>query len=148
MADSPPPSFTPVPVRRRRDGWTPERQLLFIARLIECRCPSHAARQVGLSRESAYRLRRHSGAASFAAAWDAVLAAPPEPCGPGAYERAFKGVLAPVVYRGCKVGERRVFDRRSVRAILAAYYRARDAEKAHRKAQAKKRKKMDFDPTL
>jgi hypothetical protein len=40
-------------------------------------CVDRSARTVGMSRESAYRLRRRKGAESFAAAWDAILAACP-----------------------------------------------------------------------
>jgi hypothetical protein len=70
-------SFTPVPVRARRDGWTAERQHAFIAALARTGCVGRAALEVGMSRESAYRLRRRRGAESFAAAWDSILAARP-----------------------------------------------------------------------
>lgn len=49
MAESlqpPPPAFTPVPVRARRDGWTPARQFRFIAMLAETGSPARAARPV------------------------------------------------------------------------------------------------------
>jgi hypothetical protein len=76
--DSPPrrrvPAFTPVPLRYRRDGWTPRRQADFLGRLAAARSVSAAAAFVGMARESAYRLRDRPGAESFAAAWDAVLA--------------------------------------------------------------------------
>jgi hypothetical protein len=71
------PAFTPVPVRARRDGWTEERQRLFIRALAQSPCIEAAARAAGMSRESAYRLRRREGAGSFAAAWDSILAARP-----------------------------------------------------------------------
>lgn len=79
--DSPPrrrvPAFTPVPLRYRRDGWTPGRQADFLGHLAETGSVSAAAAHVGLTRESAYRLRDKPGAGSFAAAWDAVVAPPP-----------------------------------------------------------------------
>jgi hypothetical protein len=71
------PDFTPVPVRTRRDGWTAERQRLFIRALAQSPCIDAAARAAGMSRERAYRLRRRPGAESFAAAWDSILAARP-----------------------------------------------------------------------
>ena len=71
------PSFVPVPVRARRDGWTAERQVAFIAALARTGCIGKAARAAGMSRESAYRLRRRKGAESFAAAWDSIFAARP-----------------------------------------------------------------------
>ncbi|MFN2260073.1 MAG: hypothetical protein ABR601_09590 [Parasphingopyxis sp.] len=67
------PAFVPVPVRARRDGWTPLRQAGFLGALAETRCVKQAAAKVGMSRESAYRLRGRRGAASFAAVWDFIL---------------------------------------------------------------------------
>jgi hypothetical protein len=71
------PAFTPVPVRARCDGWTEERQRVFIAALARTGCVGRAAAAAGMSRESSYRLRRRKGADSFAAAWDSILAAQP-----------------------------------------------------------------------
>ena len=80
MADSPRtprprlPAFTPVPVQRRADGWTPLRQAEFIGVLAETGSVSAAAERVGMARETAYRLRGRPGAEEFARAWDAALA--------------------------------------------------------------------------
>jgi hypothetical protein len=68
------PPFVPVPLRARADGWTPERQARFIGLLAETGSVAEAARRVGMGRQSAWRLRRRRGAASFARAWDAVCA--------------------------------------------------------------------------
>lgn len=57
----------------RRDGWTPERQLQFLGSLAQSRNVTRAAAAVGMSRESAYRLRKRPGAALFALAWDRAL---------------------------------------------------------------------------
>ncbi|WP_121118024.1 hypothetical protein [Croceibacterium ferulae] len=67
------PPFLPVPLRARRDGWTPARQARFIAQLVKSACVRKAAQAIGLSRESAYRLRRHPAAGSFRAAWDTAI---------------------------------------------------------------------------
>lgn len=68
------PDFTPVPMqRRRRGGWTPENQRLFIALLAETGSVKRAARSVGLSARSAYRLREKPGAGEFDLAWQAAL---------------------------------------------------------------------------
>ncbi len=56
----------------RRDGWTVERQLAFLAALTRTRCVTEATRVAGMSRESAYRLRHR--AELFAALWDRALA--------------------------------------------------------------------------
>ncbi|WP_052208622.1 hypothetical protein [Croceibacterium mercuriale] len=67
------PPFLPVPLRTRRDGWTPARQARFIALLVRHACVRTAAAALGLSRESAYRLRRHPDAGSFRVAWDTAI---------------------------------------------------------------------------
>ena len=70
------PSFHPVPVGRRHDGWTPGRQAAFLGMLDQTRSVVAAAKAVGMGRESAYRLRKRPGAAGFAAAWDAAMGFP------------------------------------------------------------------------
>ena len=70
------PAFTPVPLRARKDGWTPVRQAEFLGLLAETRCIKRAAERVGMSRDSAYQLRRKPGAEEFVAAWDAILGVP------------------------------------------------------------------------
>jgi hypothetical protein len=67
-------AFTPVPLRRRADGWSPELQLDFIRGLSRGLSPGEAARSVGKNRQNAYALRKRPGAESFAAAWDSVVA--------------------------------------------------------------------------
>jgi len=110
MADSPSrpiPAFTPVPVRARKDGWTVELQREFI-RLLHVR-PNigEAARAVGMSRRSAYRLRERPGAESFAAAWDSAFALRPPPATTNfsqLWHRALFGKTRPIVRRGEQVG--------------------------------------------
>lgn len=67
-------AFTPVPLRRRADGWSPDLQLRFIVALSLGLSPGEAARSVGKNRQNAYALRKRPGAESFAAAWDEVVA--------------------------------------------------------------------------
>ena len=62
--------------RVRRDGWTPERQLGFLEALARTRSVIKAAAIMGMSRESAYRLRDRREGALFAALWDRVLVPP------------------------------------------------------------------------
>ncbi|WP_157083050.1 hypothetical protein [Novosphingobium lentum] len=98
------PAFVPVPVRGRRDGWTPERQGAFLVALARTRSVRAAAQCVGMTRETAYRLRRHADAASFAGAWDIVLGR----AAPGRRKvtpdelatRALVGLVRPVVHAG------------------------------------------------
>jgi len=70
------PSFHITPGRTRGDGWTPVKQAEFIGELAETRSVTEAARRVGMTRETAYRLRRRKWSASFCAAWDAAMGRP------------------------------------------------------------------------
>jgi len=63
------------------------RQAQFIGYLAETRCVRAAALRVGMSRETAYRLRARPGADSFCGAWDAALAEDQEAWA-AAYSRA------------------------------------------------------------
>lgn len=66
------PAFTPVPLRARSDGWTPERQLHYVAALAGGARMAAAARAVGMTEQSASRLRTRPGAESFARACTAA----------------------------------------------------------------------------
>ena len=58
-------SFTPVPLRYRHDGWTPERQRLYVIALARTGHAGKAARAVGMTEQSAAKLRRRPEAAAF-----------------------------------------------------------------------------------
>jgi hypothetical protein len=64
------------PERCRRDGWTAERQLAFLDALTRARSVSRAAASVGMSRESAYRLRARREGALFGIARDRAMQGP------------------------------------------------------------------------
>ncbi len=72
----PAPSRSACTEQCRKDGWTPARQLAFLNILARTRSVTRAAAAAGMSRESAYRLRRRPTAALFAAAWDRALEEP------------------------------------------------------------------------
>lgn len=71
-ADAAVPDFTPVPLRYRHDGWTPERQRDYVAALARTGHAGKAARAVGMTEQSAAKLRRRPDAASFDAACTAA----------------------------------------------------------------------------
>lgn len=71
-----PQSFTPVKLRTRKDGWSLTVQCAFLAQLYVTGSVAAAAKAVGRSRASAYKLRQRPGATSFAKNWDAILAGP------------------------------------------------------------------------
>ena len=64
--------FIPVPVRPRRDGWTPVLQTRFIIGIARGLSPEKAAARLGKTRQSVHALRRHPHGRSFAAAWDSA----------------------------------------------------------------------------
>lgn len=111
-------AFVPVPVQARRDGWSPARQAGFIQRLALCGDVARSARGVGMSRESAWRLRRRPGAESFAAAWDAAAGWGSDRLTDLAMERALNGEVRNIFYKGRRVGEQRCFDNRLLIAVL------------------------------
>ena len=89
-----PEEYRWVPVRRRPrlDGWTEEKQRRFIEALADTGLVGHAAKAVGMSRESAYRLRRSAHGAAFARAWDAARQHAGCALEDIAFERAIEGV--------------------------------------------------------
>ena len=104
--------FDAVPLRERHDGWTPERQADFIAALAETGCVNMAAKAVGKSTQTAYRLRRSFDAQSFRQAWDAALDYAIRRLSDAAYSRAIHGVAIPHFYKGELVGEHRRYNDR------------------------------------
>ncbi|WP_156254330.1 hypothetical protein [Sandarakinorhabdus oryzae] len=66
----------PIPSARpaRHNGWTLARQRRFLEHLAVHASVAGAARAAGMSRQSAYWLRRQPHARDFAQAWDAALA--------------------------------------------------------------------------
>ncbi len=111
--------FAPVPMTRtRHDGWSAERQQRFVVALAATGIVSAAARAVGSTRTSAYRLRGRPGAEGFAAAWDAALSDARAERFALLFERATAGVLVPRRYRGEFVGTRHFYDNAAGLAAL------------------------------
>jgi hypothetical protein len=61
------------PYTPNRHGWTLDRRAAFVAGLTMRLTVTAAAAMVGMSRESAYWLRRQPEAADFRAQWDAAV---------------------------------------------------------------------------
>jgi hypothetical protein len=119
-ADSP-AAFTPVAVKPRADGWTPQKQRDFIEALAEGGSVEHAARSVGMSRVSAYRLRHRANGADFAAAWDGAMAHIVEKLEHATFERALSGTVKPVFHKGEQVGEVRIWSDTLAMFLLRAH---------------------------
>ena len=103
-------TFTPVPLRGRRDGWDEARQRGLIVQLARGLGVKEAAASVGKSRQTAYALRSRAGAADFARAWDEAVAfaqtrrAMPPTQSRGALIDGVERLLVPRFYRGRLVG--------------------------------------------
>ena len=110
--------FTPVQVKARHDGWTPERQIEFIEALAACGCIEEACRAVGMSPTSAYKLRNRSDARAFRLAWRIALDTGVERLADAAFARALNGVSRPVFHGGEQIGEYRHFDERLTMFLL------------------------------
>jgi hypothetical protein len=115
---SPSEPFTPVAVRARHDGWSPQRQHDFIAALAESGCVAEACAAVGMSAMSAYRLRARPDASTFRQAWDVALDYAVRRLGDAAFSRALHGVPRPIFYKGEQVGEYRHHDERLTMFLL------------------------------
>ncbi|WP_375393814.1 hypothetical protein [uncultured Sphingomonas sp.] len=114
-----PYAFTPVALARvRHDGWTPERQRGFIEILAVTGVVSAAAKAVGMSAQSAYRLRDRPGAKSFAVAWDSAQDEGFLRALSLAMERGIKGYTVPRFYAGREVARIHRFDNRMAMAAL------------------------------
>jgi len=117
-----PADYRWVPVRRvpRLDGWTEEKQRRFIEALADTGLVNVAAKAVGMSRESAYRLRRSAHGAAFARAWDAARHHAGGLIEDIAFSRAIEGVETEV-YNDCGevVGAKLVYDNRLLRYLLS-----------------------------
>ena len=83
--------FATVELRRRRDGWTAERQRLFLNILANTGSVAHAAEAADITPRSAYRLRNHPQGAAFSAGWDAAVMRAANRLTTVAFERAITG---------------------------------------------------------
>ena len=92
--------------------------MVFIETLAACGCVADAARAVGMSETSAYRLRNRSDALAFRIAWRAALDAGVERLADAAFSRALNGVPRPIFRGAEQVGEYRHFDERLTMLLL------------------------------
>ena len=100
--------FTPVSLRRsRHDGWTAARQRIFLGTLADTGSISRACQAAGMTARSAYRLRRHPDAHSFAHAWDHALFVATTTLTTLAFERATRGAIREYWKDGALVAETR-----------------------------------------
>ncbi len=100
------------------EGWNAERQREFLVHLAQNGCIGHACAHVGLSRQSAYALRRRAPNSVFAIGWDVAIEMARQALLDEATERAFLGREVPVWYHGEQVGTRVVHNDRLLMFLL------------------------------
>lgn len=112
-------SLEPVPQPApRRDGWTIERQTAFLRMLAATQSVSVAAKAVGMSRQSAYKLRARLDDAPFGAAWRMATQSARNVLVEAALDRAINGVEVPHYWQGELVGTSRRYDERLTALLL------------------------------
>jgi hypothetical protein len=119
-----PAEYRWVPVRRRPrvDGFSEAKQRRFIETLADTGSVETAAREIGMSVQSCYRLRRSPGAEPFAAAWDAAVQQGALKLVDIAFDRAIHGSDEPVFDRnGNRVGRRMKPSDRLLMFLLRAH---------------------------
>ena len=103
--------------------WTPARQGEFLRALAASHCVATAARSVGMSRQSAYRLRNRLRGGPFDSAWRCAFRRQFDTLAEIALERAVNGREVPHYYKGQLVGTHRVYDGRLTMALLTMQQR-------------------------
>jgi hypothetical protein len=104
LAESEYLAFTAVAqTRKRGNGWSPIQQERFILALEVMGSVRPAARAVGMSRASAYKLRDRPDAESFARSWDLALEIGRQRQFDCAMDQAINGVTTIHVRRGGSV---------------------------------------------
>jgi hypothetical protein len=98
--------------------WTPPKMAAFLRMLSATHSVGAAARSVGMSRQSAYRLRSRMKGKPFDLAWDVAFHHSYDNLAHAALDRALNGVEVPVFRNGEQVGSYRKFDERLTIALL------------------------------
>lgn len=109
----------PSPRRKpRHDEWTRPKMVAFLRELAACQSVAQAARSIGMSRQSAYRLRNRLANTPFSLGWEVALEAGLQQLAHAVLDRAVNGVEVPHFYHGEQVGTSRHYDERLSTWIL------------------------------
>jgi hypothetical protein len=112
-------SANPEP-KARHNGWSRDKMQRFIELLVESGSVTQAAKGVGMSRNSAYRIRARLVGQPFDLAWEAALEFGMQQIAHEAVDRALNGTIVPIYYMGEQVGERRVFNESGALNLMLA----------------------------
>ena len=114
-----PPDLPALADPAREPRWTGERQAEFLRELAASHNVTLAARAVGMSRQSAYRLRARLQGQPFDRAWTMAFGTAFDALAEAAMERALNGVEVPHFHKGELVGTSRRFDERLTLGLLS-----------------------------
>lgn len=106
-------------IGRRHNIWTRPKMAKFLDALAASGSVAQAARSVGMSRQSAYRLRARLSNQAFDMAWEAALEFGLQQLAHAALDRALNGVEEPIFHEGEQVGTRTRFDEKLTMFLLA-----------------------------
>lgn len=115
--DTPPEPEYP-PIGRQGPQWDRQKMADFLRMLAATHSVSEAARSVGMSRQSAYRLRSRLKGTPFDIAWETAFRHGYDNLAHAALERALNGVEVPHYHGGELVGTSRRYDERLTVALL------------------------------
>jgi hypothetical protein len=108
-----------LPESARGNAWTRGKMARFLDALAQSASVSAAAASVGMSRQSAYRLRARLSGQPFDYAWEAALEFGLQQLAHAALDRALNGVEEPVFHAGEQIGTRTRYDERLTMFLLA-----------------------------
>lgn len=98
--------------------WDRQKMVAFLRMLAATHSVSEAARSVGMSRQSAYKLRSRLKGEPFDIAWETAFRHGYDNLAHAALERALNGVEVPHYHNGELIGTSRRYDERLTVALL------------------------------
>jgi hypothetical protein len=108
-----------VATRNCYQGWTADKQRMFLRQLAATGSVTRAAEAVGMTARAAYYLRNRPQARAFRDGWDLALRAASDTLVAVAYDRAINGALQKYWQDGKLVGERLIPSDRMLTWLLA-----------------------------
>jgi hypothetical protein len=120
-ADGPFPyrPITPDPDEAPAHQWTAPKMAAFLRHLTATHSVAESARRVGMSRQSAYKLRARLKGQPFDFAWECATRRQFDALAQAALDRALNGVEVPHFHNGELVHVSRRYDERLTVALLA-----------------------------
>jgi hypothetical protein len=110
---------TPDPDEPATRQWTPPKMAAFLRHLTATHSVAESARRVGMSRQSAYKLRARLKGQPFDLAWECTTRRQFDALAQAALDRALNGVEVPHFHNGELVHTSRRYDERLTVALLA-----------------------------